>query len=286
MLNSIPKAQKPLFNDKDILSKTKVTIEKIQASISIIAETPRLVIRPVKPEDVSFYQNQLWGNQQVMDKFADSQTRLYKDEDSKQKEIINYAQNRIVDAEDSWCTRWKNGNPWSGMTVIDKKTNKPIGHVVIGGGELAYFFIPEVWGQHIGSEAVTVLTKAILPSLVISGNAGNLPENIEATTRTDHIASQTVLTRAGLTSDRQINKRKFGDKEYERFIFKASVAELVQKFKDIKREAIDRTTRKDPQFSLPLYRLTSSSQSKKADEINISGHSLRATEERKKRYSY
>lgn len=286
MLNSMSKAKKTLFNDKDVLSKTKVTIEKIDASISIIAETPRLIIRPVKPEDVSFYQNQLWGSQQVMDKFADSQTRLYKDEDSKQKEIINYAQNRIVDAVDSWCNRWKNGNPWSGMTVIDKKTNSPIGHVVIGGGELAYFFIPEVWGQHIGSEAVSVLTKAILPSLIISGNTGNLPENIEATTRTDHVASQKVLAHAGLTSDRQINKRKFGEKEYERFIFKASVAELVQKYKDSKREVIDHAKSKDPQFSLPLYRLSLSSQSKKSDEINIGGHSLRATKKRKKRYSY
>jgi RimJ/RimL family protein N-acetyltransferase len=282
----MPKSQKPLFNDKDILSKTKITIEKIDTSISIIAETPRLIIRPVKPEDVSFYQNQLWGNQQVMEKFADSHTRLYKDEDSKQKGMINYAQNRIVDAQDSWCTRWKNGNPWSGMTVIDKKSNNPIGHVVIGGGELAYFFIPEVWGQHIGSEAVTVLTKAILPSLVISGNAANLPEHIEATTRTDHIASQTVLSRAGLTSDRQINKRQFGDKEYERFIFKASVAELVHKYKDIKQEKIDRKKSKDPQFSLPLYRLRLSSQSKEADEMNIGGYSLRSTTERKKRYSY
>lgn len=277
MLNSVPIAQKIGFNDKDIISKTKVTIEKNHTSISVFAETPRLIIRSVKPDDVSFYQNQLWGNQQVMSQFADSQTRLYKDEDSNQKEIINYAQNRIIDAEDSWCTRWKHGNPWSGMTVIDKKNSNPIGHVIIGGGELAYLFIPEVWGQRIGSEAVTVLTKAILPSLVISGDAENLPKNIEATTRIEHIASQIVLARAGLTSNCQTNKRKFGDKEYERFIFKASVAELVQRYKDIKR---------DPQLSLPLYRLISSLGSKKADEINIGRYSLRMTEKRKKRYSY
>ncbi|MBN9288961.1 MAG: hypothetical protein BGO43_08255 [Gammaproteobacteria bacterium 39-13] len=285
MLSSITKTQKPSFNDKEILSKTKVTIEKIGAAISIIAETPRIIIRPVIPEDVPFYQNLLWGSERVMEKFADSATRLYKDEDSKQKGIVDYAQNRIVDAEDSWCARWQSGNPWSGMTVIDKKTNNPIGHVVIGGGELAYLFIPEAWGKRFGSESVTVLTKAILPCLVMSGYAQRLPEVIEATTRTDHVASQTVLARADLASDGQINKRKFGDKEFERFIFKAPVAELVRKYKDIKHEERQRKNNKAPQFSLPLYRLKSSSKAGKIDEVNIGGHSLRATKKRRKIFS-
>ncbi|MBS0287572.1 MAG: GNAT family N-acetyltransferase [Proteobacteria bacterium] len=224
------------LDDKDIVLNTKVTITKDGSAIHVIAESKRLLIRPVESQDVDFYQDKLWGDSRVLEKFADGLVRLYKDEESKQKGEVNYARNRIVDSNDSWCNRWKNGNPWSGMTVIDKQSNKPIGHVVIGGGELAYFFIPEMWNKGIGTEAVCMLTKAILPALVISGDAGNLPENIEATTRIDHVASQKVLAHAGLVSDRVINKRSFGNQEFERFVFKASVAELVKQYKAIKEE--------------------------------------------------
>lgn len=246
--------EKPIFDDKKIIVGTTVTIEKTPDGLVIVAKTPRLLIRPVEPGDVPFYQHALWGDQKVLEKFADGKIRLYKDKASEEEGIVNYAQNRIVDAESSWCKKWRDNNPWSGMTVLEKDSQKKIGHIVLGGGELAYLFIEDAWKQRYGSEAAVAMTKVILPKLFLAGYTQNLPSQIEATTRLDHIASQTVLKRAGLATDGTVNRKKFGNEEFERFIFKASVAELVAYYKKVIAENLEAVQdSKQPAPIAPLY---------------------------------
>jgi RimJ/RimL family protein N-acetyltransferase len=245
--------KKQTFDDKNIIVNTTVTIEKKADGLVVIAETPRLSIRPVEAGDVSFYQEKLWGAPIVLEKFADGKIRLYKDEASERDKKVNYAQNRIVDAELSWCNKWRDYNPWSGMTILEKKTGKKIGHIVIGGGELAYLFVEDVWRQGYGSEAVVAMTKVILPTLFLAGYTQYLPEQIEATTRLDHIASQTVLKRAGLATDGIVNHKTFGKEAFERFIFKANVAELVAYYKKVIAEKPEPVEAVKPAAIVPLY---------------------------------
>lgn len=228
------------FIPEDIIASTVITIlsATTDTPLQAIVTTPRLIIRPVIEKDVSFYQERLWGDKTVMEKFADGEVRLYKDTTSRAAGLKDYAQDRIVNAENSWCKRWQRNNPWSGMTVCLRGCEDPIGHIVIGGGELAYFLIPGVWRNHYASEAAVAMVNVLVPELVQRSDFSVQPPlTIEATVRIDHVASQKVLSYAGLMTDKVINEREFSGKKFQRYIYKATVAELVKRYAAIKAKA-------------------------------------------------
>src|SRR5439155_5940335 len=117
------------------------------------------------------------------------------------------------DDTNSWCNRLARGNPYAGATVFDKENN-PVGHVVIGGGELAYFGTPEHWGKGYCREAAIAWAKAVLPAIEISESARNvnippavahpdnkIPPNVEATAHPDNKVSIGILEGIGMIQD-------------------------------------------------------------------------------------
>ncbi|GBG28020.1 Hypothetical Protein FCC1311_042432 [Hondaea fermentalgiana] len=187
--------------------------------LEVLAETPRLRLRPCREDDVPFYQN-LWTNPEVMKKYASG----------KPQTDPEYAYRRLVSNENSWTDRWKQGSPWSGMVVELRETHEPIGAVVVGGGELAYLFDPAFHGQGYGREAVVALVNVIVPILALDPNTPDVPETIEATVRADHIPSRRILETCGFTSDLNINYREFDGQMFERYIFTVSVQQLIQRY--------------------------------------------------------
>jgi hypothetical protein len=100
---------------------------------------------------------------------------------------------------------------------------------------LAYFFIPGVWRNHYASEAAVAMVNVLVPELVQRSDFSVQPPlTIEATVRIDHVASQKVLSYAGLITDKVINEREFSGKKFQRYIYKATVAELVKRYTAIK----------------------------------------------------
>eukprot|EP01084_Bolivina_argentea_P050185 92273_1 len=92
-----------------LFKKTEIKIEYTEeVHISVIARTPRLTIRPVEHGDIEFYQNQLFGSQDVMKQFGSGNIRLYWPNTKNKK--INYAKHRI----NGWIKKWNKNNPFSG----------------------------------------------------------------------------------------------------------------------------------------------------------------------------
>lgn len=95
-------------------------------------------------KDLQFYQS-LFCNDTVMSFYGDGQIRT--------PENTN---NRI----NIWTERFKKGQPHGGMTIFHANNNEPIGYIVAGGGdvpgasEVAYAYVPEVWGNGIGSNVI------------------------------------------------------------------------------------------------------------------------------------
>lgn len=203
-------------------SSVVVTINHAQdGSVRVVAETARLRLRPVEESDVVFYQA-LFSDPQVMSKYASGKPVADPD----------YAQKRLVDNKWSWTERWAKGSPWSGMVVelVDSgPTPERIGSVVIGGGELAFLFKTDFQGKGYGTEATRVLVNAIVPALARDPLTPDVPEFVEATVGTTHVRCQKVLEACGMKSDKAINKREWGGEEFERFIYKVPVKELLER---------------------------------------------------------
>lgn len=77
-----------------------------------------------------------------MEKFAAGELRYYSGsaDDKHEKAAAgsqhDYALWRIKESAASWLNRRKDNNIWHGLTICDKQ-DTPIGHIILGGGELA-----------------------------------------------------------------------------------------------------------------------------------------------------
>ena len=150
-------------NYSKLVRNTSVDVNNLSNGIQLIIKTPNLLIRSVEESDIDFYQN-LWADSQVMEKVAAGEPRHYSGNPDEKKEKTktgakyDYALWRIKEWKSSWLNRRKANNIWHGLTICNKEGNH-IGHIVLGGGELAYFLMPEYWGQGFASEAACALTK-------------------------------------------------------------------------------------------------------------------------------
>lgn len=215
-----------------IIKETRVDITSCdRGSVSVVAQTPRLLLRPVCDDDIAFYHTSLWGSAEVMNKFGDGLARTDKDG------YESYAAWRIRDADNSFMKRWEKGNPYSGFTIELLDNFQPIGHIVIGGGELAYLLIPAAWNQKYATEATVALTHVVLPRLINQGylpTCGNdVAQHIEATVRADHIPSQRVLENNGFVTSGEIDCKLFGSRICERLVYKATVLSLCTRYHTI-----------------------------------------------------
>lgn len=124
----------------------------------------------VKSMDLQFYQS-LFTNETVMKCFGDGQTRTPETTQGR----INF-----------WIERFERGQPHGGMTVFQTDHDTPIGYIVAGGGdepgvsEIAYAYIPEVWGKGIGSNVVEKIVTEWAPEVRRIGLGTNLDENRDA----------------------------------------------------------------------------------------------------------
>lgn len=120
----------------------------------------------VTKKDITYHQK-AFGNPTVMAGFATGQTRS--------PESVSYRINN------SWMPRFAQGNPHGGLTLFEKETEEPIGHVVAGGGdgpgvsEIAYTLmedswdgkgVPSVWGKGIMSSVVSTIATQWAPEVI------------------------------------------------------------------------------------------------------------------------
>lgn len=249
--------QKEPFDIEAIMSGTKVTLNPSVngAPLSVVATTPRLILRFVNEEDVPFYRDKLWGDPEVMKYFGNGEVRLYKDKASEEAKNANYAQWRIVDSETprSWVKRYeRDNNPFTGYTVEIIETGERIGHVIVA-GELAFMFKKNfnnpkqgasdkdkcVWGHRYASEAVVALTRVVLPFLYQNEYKDPASDKdskyITATVHPEQIAGQEVLKRCGFSVENVVVMRKFGDKEFPRHEAKIPIVDLKEKYDTVAR---------------------------------------------------
>lgn len=230
---------KRLFEDNSsknintLIKQTSVEVNKdSNGAVSVIARTPRLLLRPVCTDDIAFYDECLWGSEEVMAKFGDGKPRKEK------RGYESYASWRIRDAENSFINRWQSGNPYSGYSIIVDSDNELIGHIIIGGGELAYLLKPSAWNHKYATEATIALTHVVLPSLIEHGFKPMCGEqevqNITATVRADHLPSQRILDNNGFITSGKIDKKVFEGKECDRLIFTVPVATLCVRYSTVK----------------------------------------------------
>jgi len=158
--------------------------------LHIEIETERLVLTPAAEGDLDFYYSRLYGDGEVMGKFATTLTR-----------DRVFVRQRI----DSFTARWASHNPFSAFT-IRTKDGRPVGLIVAGGGskpgrsELSYLIDKDFWGQGYGSEAADALVNNLLPVLKAHGFEvnGRSLRNLEATARPDNPGSGRILEKIGL----------------------------------------------------------------------------------------
>jgi len=162
--------------------------------------TEHLLMRSVREDDCDYYEG-LYGNPEVMKKYAAGET---KDRD--------YVIGRIA----GWVKRWLEDDPFAGMAVFSRDTGTFIGHVVLGYGdnpgesEIAFLFHKTFWGQGYGKEAVTALVNDYSPALISRDYKleGKPLTRIIATTRSDNPASVKILEGLGMRVFKE--ERKFG----------------------------------------------------------------------------
>jgi RimJ/RimL family protein N-acetyltransferase len=134
----------------------------------------------------------LFGDKDVMDKYATGQTKTREDMESRVKDV--------------WVKRWHQNDPYAGLAVLKNDTGDFLGHVVIGHGnepgqsELAYLFMKNHWGKGFGTEAVTAVVKEYAPATVAEGYTldGEPLKKITATARPDNPASVRILGKLGM----------------------------------------------------------------------------------------
>ena len=184
----------------------QITWEKDeQEHLCITINTQRLRITSVTMDmdDVSNYHQQLFGNPQVMGKYATGQTKTEEE-----------TQQRIK----GWVARWDKGNPFAGLVVLLKHSQQEeefLGHVILGGGdednssEMAYMIRADQWNQGYGYEAAGALVLFLGPEIVKHGYKlpnGQTFNHIIATSREDNIPSVKILQKLGFVAYKRTEK--------------------------------------------------------------------------------
>ncbi|MDX2346454.1 MAG: GNAT family N-acetyltransferase [Legionella sp.] len=212
-----------------LASNTSIDYVDNSYGVKLTISTPRLTIRSITSDDISFYQS-LWADKAIMEKFADGQPKLFsgstdeKEEKFRAGQPYDYAEWRIG----GWLGRLRDGDIWSGLTILNSEEEK-IGHIIIGGGELAYFLIPTEWNKGYASEAAAALTRIAVPILMTQYGV-TPPQKIAATVREDHKRSQSVLHNAGLTLGDELNIKEFNGQSFERYIAEVSTNFLMNQY--------------------------------------------------------
>ncbi len=188
-------------------------------ALTVTIDTDRLHIKSVEAsEEVCGAYAALFGDQDVMSKFAAGQTKTREEIETRIKDV--------------WVKRWHQNDPYSGLAAFKKDTDEFLGHVVIGHGEepgqseLAYLFMKDHWGKQFGTEAVTAVVKEYAPATVMEGYTldGKPLEKITATARPDNPGSVKILEKLGM--------HKIGEEEKYgalRYHFSINLSELTKK---------------------------------------------------------
>jgi RimJ/RimL family protein N-acetyltransferase len=163
-------------------------------------------------EDIEFY-TKLFGDPEVMRDYATGETK-----------DRAYVENRI---RDSWNKRWKEEkSPYSGMIVIERQSSNPIGHIVMGHGDLpgvsevAGLGLKEFWGRGYAKEALDALINGFAPKVIEKGYLleGKPLEKVTATAKPTHEATVKLLQGAGFKEVKR--EGKFGE---ERIFFEREI---------------------------------------------------------------
>ncbi len=164
-----------------------------RAGLSVTIDTDRLHIRPVEATEEEYDRyGALFGNKDVMEKYATGQTKTREEMKAR--------------IHDIWAKRWREHDPYSGMAVLKKDTNEFVGHIVLGHGnepgeaELAGLETRDFWGNGYGLEAATAIVREYAPITVREGYLldGKPLERIVATARPDNPASVAILENVGM----------------------------------------------------------------------------------------
>ncbi|MES2763441.1 MAG: GNAT family N-acetyltransferase [Bacteroidota bacterium] len=152
--------------------------------MKIFAETQRLILREIVPEDAEgFFEldsdpevHKYLGNKPVKDI-------------QQVKDVIQFVRQQYIDNGIArWAVVYKATNTfmgWAGLKLVKEKTNDHINYHDVG-----YRLIKKYWGQGIAYESA-------MASLAYGFDVMKL-EKIYAAAHVDNIASNRVLTKAGL----------------------------------------------------------------------------------------
>lgn len=164
-----------------------------QEELFVAIDTEQLHIRSVEStESECAAYAALFGDEQVMEKFATGQTKTREQIEDRIKSV--------------WVKRWKESDPYSSFSVFKNDTDEFLGNISLehsvqaGCSEIAYLFNHSFWGKGYGSEAVTAVVKHYAPATVSEGYAldGRPLEKIVANVRVDNAASIRILEKIGM----------------------------------------------------------------------------------------
>ena len=172
--------------------------------------TSRLLISPIKKEDIQKHHELLFSDPKVMEKYAEGKPRDFR--------TVNTLLGGYVQA-------WQEGNPYSYFSVFVKKPKQFIGTVFVTTrnqpkniGNLGYVFCEKVWGNGYATEALVPLLFGYIPLI----QKKETIHTIGATVRADNGASRHILEKLGFS--RRDSIIKF---ETERLKYVITLPELI-----------------------------------------------------------
>ncbi|MBI2742603.1 MAG: GNAT family N-acetyltransferase [Chlamydiales bacterium] len=176
-----------------------------RGQLSATIDTDRLHIESLGPqndnprstEETHALYASLYGNTEVMEKFAGGKTKSPEDT----AKLVN-----------NWIKRWQSGDPFGGMAIYLKETGEFVGHIVLGHGDnpgessLAGLGNARFWNSGYGTEAAVALVEDFAPLTVqedyrflITDKDGQVSKpllnKIAATAKTDNGASVAILSK-------------------------------------------------------------------------------------------
>jgi ribosomal-protein-alanine N-acetyltransferase len=171
-----------------------------EGALRVTIETAKLYMRSIEAKEEDYFNSAtLYGDPEVMGKFATGQTKTRGDIESSIRDI--------------YAARWNQRDPYSSLVVYEKETKEFVGHVILNHGgsageaELAYLFMKNHWRKGYGSEAASAVVKRYAPATVDVGYTleGQKLHTITATARPDNPGSLKIL--------QKLRMHKFGEEE-------------------------------------------------------------------------